>query len=136
MKCHDQIFGSMKVLMTLCFVILYMVALLRPAYPLVEYYMKLDQYKQACINKERPQLQCNGQCILMQRLRALNQENQTPVPPTPGKVNFEDYPVSIPETTHRLAVSIYTDLPKFQFAEPKAINIYLTDVFRPPCARS
>lgn len=136
MNDHDQIFGSMRWLISALFIILYFVALLRPAYPLVEYYVKLEQYKQACINKERPQLHCNGQCILMQRLRALNHEEQTSVPPTPGKINFEDYPVSIDETTQHLPVNIHSAIPKMHFAERKAINTFLTDVFRPPCVMS
>ncbi|HWK98639.1 MAG TPA: hypothetical protein VNQ55_01775 [Parapedobacter sp.] len=34
----------------------------------VEYQIHLPDYIAKCINKDRPQLQCNGQCVLMKKI--------------------------------------------------------------------
>lgn len=76
------------------FIFLYMVALCRPVAPLIEYYANKDFFATVlCINKEKPEMKCNGQCILMQKLKkAVHEESSSaPVP----KVNFEDYPIGI-----------------------------------------
>jgi len=74
------------------FILLYMVALLRPVAPLVEYYANKDFFATVlCINKDKPEMHCNGQCVLMVKLKKTIQEdsNSSPIP----KVNFEDYPI-------------------------------------------
>jgi len=35
----------------------------------LEYQIHLPDYLAKCINKDRPQLLCNGQCVLMQKIR-------------------------------------------------------------------
>ena len=74
------------------FILLYVVALLRPVAPLVEYYANKDFFATVlCINKDKPEMHCNGQCVLMVKLKKSFQEdsNSAPIP----KVNFEDYPI-------------------------------------------
>lgn len=42
-----------------------------------------------CINKDRPEMHCNGQCYLSKQLKALENEyesSKTPFPPINGKV--------------------------------------------------
>lgn len=34
----------------------------------VEYQIHLSEYIAACINKDKPQLHCDGQCVLMQKI--------------------------------------------------------------------
>ena len=88
----------MRTRLAITFILLYGVALMRPALPLVEYYVKWDQYQANCINKAKPELQCNGQCILMQKIKASTGEQNSPIaPPAPVKINFEDYPIGIIE---------------------------------------
>lgn len=42
---------------------------LKPAFPLLEYAVDYDYIsKVLCINKEKPELQCNGKCHLMTQL--------------------------------------------------------------------
>ncbi len=84
------------------FIALYGIALIRPAFPLVEYYLKMEVYLEKCANKKRPELHCNGQCILMQKMRAMNTESQDQSRPAPAKVNFEDYPIGFVEELHLL----------------------------------
>ena len=84
----------MKTTIAILFLFLYGLALLKPAFPLIEYYSKMEIYLANCTNKKRPELHCNGQCILMQKLNAINQVMpDSPSPPAPAKINFEDYPI-------------------------------------------
>lgn len=53
--------------------------LFKPLLPLVEYAVFYDYIKnELCINKEKPELNCNGKCYLMQQLsKASESENDT-----------------------------------------------------------
>lgn len=77
------------------FLVLYLVALIRPIAPLVEYYSNRDFFATVlCINKDKPELACKGQCILMQKLKKANTESSTPMPGAPGpKIDLKEYPI-------------------------------------------
>lgn len=48
----------------------------------MDYYFNLPEYLAKCINKDQPQLQCDGQCILMQKMEdAEKQESKTNIIP-------------------------------------------------------
>ena len=85
----------MRNIVGLAFLILYLVALIRPLAPLLEYYSNQDFFaKVLCINQDKPELACNGQCILMQKLKKANTETNSPVSEAPmPKVNLKDYPI-------------------------------------------
>lgn len=36
---------------------------------LVDYYVNTDYYKSLCVNKEMPQLNCDGKCVLAQKIK-------------------------------------------------------------------
>ncbi len=40
----------------------------------VEYQIHLPDYLAKCINKDRPQLHCDGQCVLMQKIKEKEKE--------------------------------------------------------------
>lgn len=123
----------MKTSVTTVFIILYGIALIRPAFPLLDYYIKMEIYLEQCTNKKRPELHCNGQCILMQKLKALNVETQEPSAPAPAKINFEDYPIGFVEA-----------LPSLNLLSPNTNNLlntswiallssdHIASIFRPP----
>lgn len=51
------------------FSIVLLVILFKPAFPLIEYATNYDYItKVLCINKDKPKLNCNGKCYLMQQL--------------------------------------------------------------------
>ena len=61
---------------------LYIWGLAAPFLPLVDYVVKYDYYVNVlCVNKDKPELACKGQCILMQKLQA-EAEKQKPSPVT------------------------------------------------------
>jgi hypothetical protein len=114
------------------FILLYMVALLRPVAPLVEYYANKDFFATVlCINKDKPEMHCNGQCVLMVKLKKTIQEdsNSSPIP----KVNFEDYPigfVSFPATP--IQKSELFDVIAFSFYKNHYASIKGGNPFHPP----
>ncbi|HET6541204.1 MAG TPA: hypothetical protein VFG46_12005 [Chryseolinea sp.] len=123
----------MKTTITIVFIALYGIALIRPAFPLVEYYLKTEVYLEKCANKKRPELHCNGQCILMQKMRAMNTESQDQPRPAPAKVNFEDYPIGFVEElpcVKSIACSISN--PLNVSAQVMLSSAYTTAVFHPP----
>lgn len=116
------------------FIILYLIALCRPVAPLIEYYANKDFFATVlCINKDKPELKCNGKCILMQKLKKAVQEESSsaPVP----KVNFEDYPIGF-------ISSLITSLQQFPVTLSIGNSNYWdnyyfisgTDLFHPPQA--
>lgn len=78
------------------FLLLYGVALARPSIQLLEYYIRLDQYRKECTNRLTPEKKCNGQCLLREKLDKV-QEKQIPdgTAPAPAKVSLEDYPFAM-----------------------------------------
>jgi len=118
------------------FILLYGIALLRPIHPLVEYYANQDFFaKVLCINKDKPEMACNGKCILMQKLKrvAAAPAEQTPESTPSLKINLSEYPIGFvqfnnPETsrfgTEAIAFSGYlVSLPENPSGE----------IFHPPC---
>ncbi len=72
------------------FIFLYMVAMLRPIQPYVEYFLNQDYIAEfLCINKDKPELECNGNCYLIKEVEK-QQENQ---PFASLKVSLENYPI-------------------------------------------
>ena len=123
----------MKTTITIVFIALYGIALIRPAFPLVEYYLKMEVYLEKCENKKRPGLNCNGQCILMQKMRAMNAESQDQSRPASAKINFEDYPIGFVEElpgVNSIACSMSNPLS----ISPQIVlsSAYRTAVFHPP----
>jgi hypothetical protein len=66
-----------------------MIAMLRPVQPYVEYVLNQEYIAEfLCINKDKPQLQCNGKCHLVKELEK-QQENKT----NSLRVFLENYPI-------------------------------------------
>jgi len=40
----------------------------------VDYQLNLPEYLAKCINKDKPQIHCNGQCVLMKKIREKEKE--------------------------------------------------------------
>ncbi|UII74503.1 hypothetical protein LV716_09510 [Flagellimonas sp. HMM57] len=72
------------------FVLLYLVAMVRPVGPMLEYIIYEDYIAEfLCVNKDKVELQCNGKCYLMQRLSEQNDEKKQGLP----KIALEEYPI-------------------------------------------
>ncbi|WP_116525129.1 hypothetical protein [Seonamhaeicola aphaedonensis] len=69
---------------------LYLIAMLRPIQPYVEYVLNQDYIAEfLCINKDKPKLQCNGKCHLAKEIK--KQQEQEPF--TALSISMENYPI-------------------------------------------
>jgi len=58
-----------KKLGSILLISIYFFALYRPLLPIVDYISNYKYYSEVlCINKEKPELDCKGQCVLMQKI--------------------------------------------------------------------
>ena len=75
------------------FVLLYVVAMLRPLQPLVEYAVNYDYIsKVLCINKDKPEMSCNGKCQLMKKMEKQQDEDYKSI-----RILIEEYPIGFVE---------------------------------------
>ncbi len=58
---------------------------------LLDYYINMDVYQANCENRDRPELNCEGKCILAQKIAAAQQQEGTDDTFNPIPVNFEFY---------------------------------------------
>lgn len=71
---------------------LYMLAMFKPVMPLFDYVVNQDFIAEfLCINKDNPDLDCNGKCYLMTRLSEENQKKKDNLPP----IDMKEYAVDI-----------------------------------------
>lgn len=123
----------MKHRLAILFTILYGLALLRPALPLIDYYVKLSEYQQACVNRSKPQLHCNGKCVLMKKLKAWDGGTHEPTAPLPVKISFEDYPLGFVECVVLESRSKNTYILQNEYIVYGSLSAgHLLDVFHPP----
>lgn len=62
--------------------------------PYIEYAINKDFIsKVLCINKNTPELNCNGKCYLKSQLKKANETNQSDKPVVPPKIELGKYPI-------------------------------------------
>lgn len=122
-----------QVLKLFCTYLLFIALLMQSFYRgmlTLDYELNLPEYLAKCINKDRPELNCNGQCVLMQRIKSKEKEET--------KKNMVIYEYS----SHYIHKE-YSSLPTFQIFEEiiekpfSAYRIaysyhYQGSIFRPP----
>ncbi len=81
---------SLKPVSASLFVFLYVLAMVRPVMPLFEYVIEHDYIVEfLCINTDKPELDCDGKCYLMQQLAEQNEEKRQNLP----RIAMEEYPI-------------------------------------------
>lgn len=106
--------------------------LLRPAIPYLEYMVRKSYIiEKLCINKDTPEMQCNGKCHLNEQIRKESgQSNKKDIPlPSPGvQKEMQDFLLlkgqnenELPERT--LPIALYMIDYSFQF---------MPSIFHPP----
>ena len=77
--------------------------MLRPIGPLLEYIVYEDYIAEfLCVNKEKPKLNCNGKCYLIQRLKEQDQQKKQNLP----KITIEEYPIEFVTLYHILTPTV------------------------------
>ena len=82
----------MKQIIAIGFVLLYLIGMLRPMAPVIEYLSNQDYIAEfLCLEKDEPITVCKGQCYLVNKIAQENpQPEQSPIP----KIDYSQYPVS------------------------------------------
>lgn len=76
------------------FYLLYLLAMVRPLVPVMEYYANYDYIATVlCENKDRPYLECNGKCYLEEQLQTVNHDNHGHNSEAP-LIDLRDYPIT------------------------------------------
>lgn len=77
------------------FYLLYLLAMVRPIIPIIEYYANYDYIaEELCENRDKPYLECNGKCYLKKQLKEVNHTNHDHNKSTIPQINFDDYPIT------------------------------------------
>ncbi|WP_445452046.1 hypothetical protein [Flavobacterium sp. 25HG05S-40] len=101
--------------------------------PIVEYVVNYDYIsKVLCVNKEKPQMQCNGKCHLMQEL-AKAADDEKPI--SDKKITVKEFEILFYQEVKIIAFSVATFSQKHQLNSNYS-NLYshlvITATFHPP----
>ncbi len=81
--------------LSIVFTTLYLVAMLKPVEPILEYCFNYNYIVEVlCVNKDKPRLNCNGKCYLMKQLQKQSGENS---PKKAQSIQLENYPIGFIE---------------------------------------
>ncbi|CAM4106121.1 hypothetical protein FLAN108750_10595 [Flavobacterium antarcticum] len=109
--------------MKLLFIIVSLTLLLKPVFPVLEYFFNYDYIvKELCENKAKPELNCNGKCHLVKELASASNSDATNS--TDKKVVAQQYEVvyfqEIESITFRFLNANFT---------PEVLNSYTDNYF-------
>ena len=121
--------------LAIVFLAAYSLAMVKPLLPYVDYVINQDYIAEVlCINKDKPQLKCNGQCHLKAQIeKQVEEENQPEAPPAPTSETqhlplfFETFGGLIPDPVSESSLA-YFDYQEALLAAPDF------DIFHPPQA--
>lgn len=81
-----------KIVFTQLFLNLYLLAIIQPAIPVIEYFLNYEYIaNELCENKDKPLMACNGKCYLEKQVKIqlnLDIEQKAPQPP---QIDFEKF---------------------------------------------
>ena len=78
----------------LTYYLLYLVAMLRPVQPVLHYVLNYKKIvNELCVNKDKPKLNCDGKCYLMQLIN----KKQSGNPTSHQAIQMEFYPIGFVE---------------------------------------
>jgi hypothetical protein len=93
-------------LLGIFFYLLYLLAMVRPVLPILEYYANYDYIvAELCENRDKPFLECNGKCYLAKELKKVNTTSQNHKSNIPS-IDLEKYPVA-PITYFTYAINTF-----------------------------
>lgn len=122
-----------KLIFTHLFLNLYLLVLIQPALPLIEYFVNYDYItSKLCENIDKPILTCNGKCYLeKQVVQQLDIDHNQEIP-LPPKVDLEKFiTIKSNESCYNLIDENLTHKNP-DFSKPLEDRIILHTLFRPP----
>ncbi|CAL2106990.1 conserved hypothetical protein [Tenacibaculum sp. 190524A02b] len=118
-----------KTITVYLFVFLYLMAMLRPIAPFVEYAINYDYIaKVLCINKDKPEMSCKGTCQLMKKLEQQQEEDFNSL-----RISMEEYPVGFVSvlTINKEKLIPFKRKQNFQYKKDYSY-LFNQEVFHPP----
>jgi hypothetical protein len=111
----------------------YLLALCKPFYPLVEYNLNKAYIAQAlCENKDQPELQCEGKCHLVKEITKANDAGEKENKPVSPRINFDnDCSYLNPLADRANHLQNLNALFKLASAVPFTSEV-IADIFHPP----
>lgn len=121
----------MQKALSILFLCLYLLGMLRPVAPLIEYELHKDYIAEfLCINKNEPIMACHGQCHLKKELaKAQQEEHSTTENP---RIKIEDYPVTWWNIENLQTTFISQGISQNTFYSNHYQFLFKTAIFRPP----
>jgi hypothetical protein len=118
--------------LSIFFYLLYLLAMVRPLVPIMEYYANYDYIATVlCENKDKPYLECNGKCYLQKQLKEVNHDNHEHKSTIP-QINFDDYPISpLDQFSYQLKVFKELNSEKSYYVNYTSQDFFKS-VFKPP----
>ncbi|UZT96712.1 hypothetical protein ODZ84_15980 [Chryseobacterium fluminis] len=117
----------------ICSIFLTLFVVFRPLVPLVEYAVNYEYISQVlCINKNNPDLHCNGKCYVSKEIAKTHDTDPSPVNKTknPGQKLLDVY--VLPDNTE-IQVTEKSFLADFKFTYKTDYSfLFLKNIFRPP----
>ncbi len=97
------------------------------------YYINFQYYAEVlCDNKDKPELQCNGQCHLKEELKQTENNNDENMPEIVSKLRYSDFVMQDHLITFRPPILHREQSITWQRNCDAIMNGYPTNVFRPP----
>lgn len=126
----EQIFWSLKNCgLPIFFTFLYLVAMLKPVFPVFEYVVNQDYIAEyLCVNKDKPMLDCNGKCYLAKMLQEEQNEKKQNLP----AIDLKEYPIGFVEILlfdFKEQTTTKNTLPHFIPSGPRQ---FVNSIFHPP----
>ncbi len=94
---------------------------------LLDYYVNTDYYKEHCVNKELPQLNCDGKCILAKKIKQQTSKQTDPAVITPISSEYTSYALTFSfvknDPPADLKLSLYFN---------RYTHLFEWDIFKPP----
>lgn len=124
-----------KLIFTHLFLNLYILALLQPALPFIEYFVNYNYIvSELCENRDRPILSCNGTCYLEDQVNEnnnlLGHQEQVPILP---KVDLSAYPIFIIFKTGFQKIHTFVNIDDKLYLNPKeTFQEIIFSIFHPP----
>jgi len=113
------------------FYMLYVVAMLQPVIPLIEYYSNKEYIASVlCENRDKPALACNGKCYLEKQLKKANtQDNHNHSAPQIDLSKYPVAPIYVVVEKNEIADRAQKTVTYIQFNHSQK---YTSSVFKPP----
>lgn len=115
-------------------IILAFYLVLKPLVPVLDYAVNYDYIsKVLCINKDKPELYCNGKCYLSKELANSSQEDSSPLSKTKNQVQkILDFYIPSEISEIIIPQQEFTNSTLFNYKTTDYSYLFLKFIFKPP----